>query len=61
MEKTAGPHSTSLRAGSPLRFAPVGMTIHILVRMREPKRNRLPEKVTGSQDYGFVGVEMKTA
>jgi hypothetical protein len=32
VERTAGPHSTSLRAGSPPRFAPVGMTIHIWVR-----------------------------
>ena len=40
VERTAGPHSTSLRAGSPLRFAPVGMTIHILVRMRVPKKNQ---------------------
>jgi hypothetical protein len=31
MGRNAGPHSTSLRAGSPLRFAPVGMTNHILV------------------------------
>ena len=31
-ESTAGPHSTSLRAGSPLRYAPVGMTIHIWVQ-----------------------------
>jgi hypothetical protein len=32
VERTAGSHLTSLRAGSPLRYAPVGMTIHILVR-----------------------------
>src|ERR1700722_14064210 len=31
VQRTAGPHSTSLRAGSPLRCASVGMTIHILV------------------------------
>jgi hypothetical protein len=31
VERTAGTHSTSLRAGSPLRLAPVGMTILILV------------------------------
>jgi hypothetical protein len=29
VERTAGPHSTSLRAGSPLRYAPVGMTAWI--------------------------------
>jgi hypothetical protein len=33
VESTAGPHSTSLRAGSRLRYAPVGMTIHMLVGM----------------------------
>src|ERR1700678_4008723 len=31
MSQTAGPHSTSLRAGSSLRCASVGMTIHIKV------------------------------
>ena len=39
MERTAGPHSTSLRAGFPLRYAPVGMTIHILAGPRVPKKD----------------------
>ena len=39
VERTTGPHPTSLRAGSPLRLATVGMTIHILVGLRVPNKN----------------------
>jgi hypothetical protein len=46
-ERTAGPHSTSLRAGSPLRYASVGMTIHIWVgdtraqeKLSSPKKSQ---------------------
>jgi hypothetical protein len=45
VEGTAGPPSTSLRAGSPLGCAPVGMTIHILGRRCEcPRKNCHREK-----------------
>jgi hypothetical protein len=44
VERTAGPHSTSLRAGSPLRYAPVGMTIHIRVRDASAQENCHPDK-----------------
>jgi hypothetical protein len=40
----------------PLRFAPVGMTIHILIGVRVPKKDCYTDKkVTTSQDDGFVG------
>ena len=51
VERTAGPHSTSLRAGSPLRWASVGMTIHFSVGVRAPKKICRPgKKVTTSRD-----------
>jgi hypothetical protein len=52
VEKTAGPHSTSLRAGSPLRYASVGMTIHIWVQGAGTQENCHPDrkKVTPSRD-----------
>jgi hypothetical protein len=44
----------------PLRFAPVGTTIHILVRDASAKKNRCPDKkVTGSLDDDFVEVSTK--
>jgi hypothetical protein len=49
-ESTAGPHSTSLRAGSPLRYALVGMTIHIWVRDASAQEKLSSEnKVTSSE------------
>ena len=44
VERTARPHSTLLRAGSPLRFAPVGMTIHIWVRHASAQENFHPNE-----------------
>jgi hypothetical protein len=40
--QTADPHSTSLRAGSPLRYASVGMTSSMGVRQRVCGRRKWP-------------------
>jgi hypothetical protein len=70
VERTAGPHSTSLRAGSSLRGAPVprhvgtsGMTVHVWLRDAGAKKIVIPiksHKLRAKPDFAPRGADKTT-